>query len=421
MGLTLEERRVLMKVALQKYKQAKRKKEKMEVIENFAKDCRYNHSYVGYLLRMATRRVYGRNGNMYEGSFKKKIKRERKVIYDEKVKDALIRLWTMFDHICSKRLKFAIGEVIEEIEINLDEETKEKLRTISPATIDRLLKGERKKYSLKSRSRTKPGTLLKHQIPIRTFSDWNETKPGYIEIDLVGHDGGILEGDFCYTLDAVDVYSGWSEQVCLRNKAQVWTFEGLRKIEKRLPFNLLGIDSDNGSEFINHHLKKYCIEKEIEFTRSRPYRKNDTCYVEQKNWSIVRRYAGYFRYSGERQVELLNEFYDKLRLYTNFFLPVMKQKEKIRDGTKIRKIYEEAKTPYRRLMESEHISKEQRETLKSIRKSLNFLELSKEIKEYIQKILRMGNKLNNLFEEEKVVEVAADNGEKKGRRWKQTA
>ena len=139
---------------------------------------------------------------------------------------------------------------------------------------DRLLASERKKLELKSRSKTKPGSLLKHQIPIRTFSEWDDARPGFLEIDLVAHDGGNARGDYCQSLDATDVASGWSEQRAVRNKAQKWTFEALEKIRERLPFPLLGIDSDNGGEFINAHLTRYCEEEEITFTCGRPYRKN---------------------------------------------------------------------------------------------------------------------------------------------------
>ena len=211
-----------------------------------------------------------------------------------------------------------------------------KLRKISASTIDRLLKRERKKLEIKGRKGTKPGTLLKHKIPIRTFADWNDNKPGFMEIDLVSHDGGNEYGDFAQTLDMTDIYSGWTETRAVKNKAHKWVFEAIREVRKDLPFDLLGIDSDSGGEFINHALYNYCVEEKITFTRGRSYRKNDNCYVEQKNYSVVRRAVGYFRYDTDEEVDILNALYGYLRLYTNHFQPVMKLVEKVRIGSKVR-------------------------------------------------------------------------------------
>jgi len=204
-------------------------------------------------------------------------------------------------------------------ELTLDEETKRKLIGISPATIDRMLVPVRKRYQLRARSQTKPGTLLKHQIPIRTFSDWDEQRPGFIEIDLVSHEGGNARGEYAYTLDATDVCTAWTETEAVRNRAERWVFAGLERVKERFPFAIQGIDSDNDSAFINNHLVRYCTEKAITFTRSRPYRKNDNCFVEQKNYSVVRRAVGYRRYDTPSELEALNELYAVLRLYTNYF------------------------------------------------------------------------------------------------------
>ena len=184
-------------------------------------------------------------------------------------------------------------------ELRLKADVREKLMKISAATIDRLLASEREKINGRRVSHTKPGTLLKSQITIRTFADWNEQEPGFVEIDLVWHEGGNASGDFCQTLDVTDVYSGWTETRAVRNKAQVWVVEALDVIAGRLPFTLKGIDSDNGSEFINAHLMSYCEQRGLTFTRARSGRKNDNCYAEQKNYSVVRRAVGYCRYEGE--------------------------------------------------------------------------------------------------------------------------
>jgi hypothetical protein len=274
-------------------------------------------------------------------------------------------------------------------EIRLDRDTRKKLYKISSATIDRLLAEERKKQTLKGRSHTKPGTLLKSQIPIRTFSEWDEKSPGFVEIDLVGHDGGDARGEFIQTLDVTDVCTGWTETQAVRNKAQVWVFEALKDIQGRLPFELLGIDSDNGSEFINDHLSRFCEDRHITFTRARPYRKNDNCFVEQKNYSVVRRAVGYYRYDTEEERNTLNELYGHLRLYTNFFQPVMKLIEKTRIGSKVIKKYDKPRTPYQRVLESPLVPDGKKQQLKGQYVTLNPAELKRKITKLQQKLLKM--------------------------------
>jgi hypothetical protein len=250
---------------------------------------------------------------------------------------------------------------------------------VSPATIDRLLAPERKKAQLKGRSTTKPGTLLKRQIEIRTFSDWDESKPGFVEVDLVAHDGGSSSGDYCHTLDVTDVCTGWTETRAVKNRAQVWVFEALREIQAQLPFKLLGIDSDNGGEFINHHLLAYCSAQGIKFTRGRPYKKNDNCYVEEKNYSVVRKTVGYARYDTEQELALLNQMYSLLRLYTNCFLPVMKLADKQRFGSKVKKTYNPPLTPYKKLIQSIEMPEKAKRQLRKQYLTLNPAQLDREI------------------------------------------
>ncbi len=173
--------------------------------------------------------------------------------------------------------------------LGLTDQQRELLCSASAATLDRLLVGERGRLRLRVRPLTKPGTLLKSQIPLRTFAEWDHAKTGFLEIDLVGHEGGDPRGEFAYSLCCTDVASGWTEARVVRNRARKWTFEALLDIRRSLPFRLLGLDSDNGSEFINRNLAQYCAGEGISFTRSRPLNKNDGCFVEQKNWSVVRR------------------------------------------------------------------------------------------------------------------------------------
>jgi len=254
---------------------------------------------------------------------------------------------------------------------------------------NRLLAPTRKRYRIKGRSTTRPGTLLKKSIPIRTFTDWDEAKPGFFEVDLVSHDGGAVRGDFIQSLNFTDISTGWDEMIAVKNKAQRWVFSGIETIKERLPFSILGIDSDNGAEFINDHLLRYCEKEQITFTRSRPYRKNDSCFVEQKNYSVIRRAVGYARYDTDKELNILNELYNYLRLYVNFFQPVRKLIKKERIGSKVIKKYDEAKTPYRRVLASPDIEDEIKMKLRKEYDMLNPAELKRKITKLQNKLLKL--------------------------------
>jgi len=320
----------------------------------------------------------------------KPIKRPRKRVYD--IVDALVleKICELFDWINAKRIQPQIGVAIDSLvsakELVCSPEQREKLVRISPATIDRLLKTYKKRPSGKGKSYTKPGTLLKHQIPIRTFSEWTENKVGFSEIDLVGHEGGFAKGDFGFTLNFVDIKGCWTEQVAVKNKAQIHVFAGIKRVRARLPFVLLGIDSDSGSEFINYHLLAYCTDEKITFTRGRAGKKNDNPYVEQKNDSIVIRWVGYGRYDTDEQIGILNELYEVLRLYLNFFVPVMKLKEKERIGSKVVKRYDKPRTPYQRILEADDMSEEMKEKLRNQYQTLNLVKLKKEVDAILKKL-----------------------------------
>lgn len=373
MRLTMQERKAVTKVVSLRYKTA-RKKLKQRMLTEFVATTGYNRGYAASVLRNRVRRKP-------RGSAA--IKHGRGRYYDQSVSKPLREIWSIMDYICGKRLKPALAELVAKLEqhgeLFLDERVKAKLLRISPATIDRLLKPEREKFQLKGRSGTKPGTLLKHQIPIRTFAQWDENRVGFTEMDLVGHDGGNPRGDFIQTLDMTDIKSCWTETEAVKNKAQVWVFGGLKAIEKRLPFKLLGIDSDNGSEFINAHLLRFCEGNKLTFTRGRSAHKNDNCYVEQKNYSVVRRAVGYARYDTGTELRLINELYRKLRLYTNYFQPAMKLVEKRRDGVRVHKRYDTAQTPYARLCGSEELAQERKAALRQEYAKLNPAQLKREI------------------------------------------
>ncbi len=320
------------------------------------------------------------------------IKRPRRKIYTEQDAAILARICELFDWIASKRVQPQIAVGISQLQIAgellfLTDTQKEKLIGISASSIDRLLVRYHKRPTNKGRSYTKPGTLLKYQIPIRTFSQWNENKVGFFEMDLVGHEGGNAVGSFAFTLNMTDVKTGWSEQIAVANKGQHAVFTGIKIIRARLMFPLLGIDSDSGAEFINAILYRYCLKEKITFTRGRPGKKNDNPFVEQKNDSIVRRFVGYKRYDTKEQVLLLNQLYGVLRLYTNFFLPVMKLKTKIRTGSKVRKTYDKPTTPYQRILEAEDVSDEVKGKLKDHYQTLCLVQLKKQLDMLIKKLI----------------------------------
>lgn len=382
MGLDLKNRQAVAREIAKRYQKAT-KKQRGQLLDELLALTPLNRVYAAWLLRTHGRRIKLASGIELVADLTKRASRRRRVIYDERVRTVLKRIWLIMDCICGKRLAAALPEMVAVLErhreISIDEQVREKLLRISSATIDRLLAGERSKYNLKGRSLTKPGTLLKSQIPVRTFCEWNEKRPGFVEIDLVGHDGGEGAGDFMQTLDVTDVYSGWTETRAVKNKAQVWVFEAIEQVRRQLPFALLGIDSDNGSEFINSHLLRYCRQQQITFTRSRKYRKNDNCYVEQKNYSVVRRAVGYGRYDTIEHLKTINELYSHLRLYTNYFQPVMKLIEKEREGSKVRKRYDKPRTPYHRLMECTFLSDATKRRMQREYSRLNPAKLKRQI------------------------------------------
>jgi hypothetical protein len=278
----------------------------------------------------------------------------RQKIYQGEVVQVLEQIWEICGRICSKRLQPFLPEIVTILErhheVCLTPQIKSLLLSMSRSTIDRCLKKARFTSPQRGLSTTKPGVLLKQAIPIRTFTPWEEERPGFLEIDLVAHCGSSTEGTYLNTLTGTDLATGWTECLALANKTQVAVSQAIGQLRLDLPFPLLGLDSDNGSEFINDTLLRYCQSELITFTRSRPYQKNDQAHVEQKNWSVVRHTVGYDRLETEDELALLRSIYADLRLYINFFQPVLKLvgKERI-DGKTIR-TYDRATTPYRRVL-----------------------------------------------------------------------
>lgn len=388
MGLTMKERKAVTVEISKRYKRAT-KKQKGIILDEFTALTGYNRTYASYLLKNCEKVIKPKGTNLKEVNLKTKRKRSR--YYDNSVKTALIKVWEIMDCPCGKRLKPFISEIIFKLkqfkELNIEPLVEEKLLRISAATIDRILSQHKRTNRKRGKSYTKPGSLLKSQIPIRTFSEWDEHVPGFFEMDLVSHEGGSPTGEFIQSLVAIDICTGWTEVYALRNKAQKWVFESIDEMRKQLPFKLFGIDSDNGAEFINHQLYRYCVQQGITFTRARKYRKNDNCYVEQKNYSVVRKYVGYFRFDREEELKILKELYGYLRLYINFFQPVMKQISKERQGSKVTKRYDRAKTPYQRILEHPKISEVSKEKLRQQYDKLNPAEIQRQIIKLQEKLL----------------------------------
>jgi len=278
----------------------------------------------------------------------------RRKIYQGEVVNALEQIWEIYGRICSKRLHPFLPEGVQVLErcheLCLSPEIKQLLLSMSRATIDRCLRKARFTHPRHGLSTTKPGSLLKKAIPIRTFTPWEDEHPGFLEIDLVAHCGLSTEGTYLNTLTATDLATGWTECLALPNKTQFAVSQAISELRQNLPFPLLGLDSDNGSEFINDTLYRYCLAELITFTRSRPYQKNDQAHVEQKNWSVVRHTVGYDRLETPEELALLSSIYSDLRLYINFFQPVLKLISKHRIDGKIIRAYDQAKTPFRRVL-----------------------------------------------------------------------
>lgn len=308
----------------------------------------------------------------------------------------MIDIWLATDQMCSKKLKVVLPVWLpfyEEGYGQLSQEVRERLLKMSHATIDRLLKPNKAKYKRRGLSGTKPGTLLKNQIPIRT-DNWDITKPGFCEADTVAHCGNSLVGDFVWSLTMTDIFSGWTENRALWGKGSDGVLTQVKDIEKKLPFSLLGFDCDNGSEFLNYHLIRYFSNRPksrlVQFTRSRPYRKNDNAHVEQKNWTHVRQLLGYDRFGNKAMVSLLNDLYsNECSLLKNYFSPVMKLISKERIDSKYRKKYDAPQTPYQRLLSCSDIPITDKQSLINTYKSLNPFVLRKSIEAKLKGIFKL--------------------------------
>jgi len=352
---------------------------KEQILDELVTTAGYHRKYAIRLLK---------HGHPAKGH--RKIGRQK--VYQGEVIQALTQIWEICGRICSKRLKPFLAEITSVLErlneIHLSDPTKALLLDMSRATIDRCLKSARFEHP-HGLSTTKPGTLLKQAIPVRTYTAWDDERPGFLEIDLVAHCGETTEGQYLSTLTAVDISTGWTECLGLAQHTQIAVSQAILELRHRLPMPLLGLDSDNGSEFINDTLFRYCQAEKITFTRSRPYRKNDQAHVEQKNWSVVRHLIGYDRFETEDELALLQSIYEDLRFYVNFFQPVLKLIGKDQVDGKTKKRYDEAATPYQRLMRSPLISIETKASLCNTYMHLNPVTLRNRIDDKVAKLWKL--------------------------------
>jgi hypothetical protein len=298
-----------------------------------------------------------------------KPRKPRPPLYGPELVAALAIVWTLMRCPAGKRLAPMLPVVVPLLrrdgDLELTDAQADRLCAMSPATIDRRLANQRLLVGFKGRSHTKPGTLLKSQIPVRTWAEWDDTGPGFLEIDLVGHEGGNPTGEFCFTLTATDIASGWTVNRSVKNKAAIWVFEAIESVIGQFPFPILGIDSDNGSEFINHHLFAYCERHRITFTRSRPGNKNDGAHVEQKNWTHVRELVGYLRFDTDAELEVLNAIWALDQRFTNHLLAQQQLVSKQRHGAKVTKRYDTAQTPIARVLADKRTKESTKRSLRA--------------------------------------------------------
>lgn len=354
------------------------KQSKTKILDELCHVCGYNRKYAIYKLSQLPLKDRPRAGP--------KRKREKK--YDQKVLEVIEKVWKAANYPWSLRLKEILRLWLPWIRkrYQASPETEAKLLSISPSTIDRAFKEKKRKLKRRLYGRTKPGTLLRHKIPVKTDT-WNVKRPGFLEADLVSHSGESSFGEFIFSLNLTDIFSAWVETQAVMGKGQAGMLSAVEKLSGRFPFKVLGMDSDNGSEFINYHLFYWCEKREIQFTRSRPYKKDDNAHIEQKNWTHVRKFMGWDRYDTQEALEALNDLYDnELCLFMNLFQPSVKLQKVIRKGSRKKRVYDGPQTPLDRLLSSKHADKERLAEFVTLRESLDPFSLSERLNEKLERI-----------------------------------
>ena len=380
------EKQEYLKALLARYKTGKRA-DKTKILDEFCAVCGLNRKYAIRMLNTPRRRP----------GLKKTGPKPR---YNApELIQALKTIWFAADQPCSRKLKVILPEWLPSYEAQygfLTEDCRKNLLQMSRATLDRTLAPIRARHKSKGRCTTRPGTLLKNKIPLK-MDQWNEKEPGFMEADTVAHCGNSIAENFVWSLTMTDIATTWTENRATWNKGQEGVHRCIQEVEKAIPFKLLGFDCDNGTEFLNHHLQRYFEQQQVQFTRSRPYRKNDNAHVEQKNWTHVRHLFGYDRFEDPKIVDLMNDLYaNAWSPYQNYFMPSMKLATKLRIGSKIKKTYEIPKTPFQRVLEAPSIPEPIKIALIERKKSLNPFTLKADIESKLRNIFKLVIVTSNL-------------------------
>ncbi len=381
MGLTMGQRKAVTKAIAVRYRRSG-KAAKGAILDELCATTGWHRNHARKALAAALR-----------PSLVRPARRPRAPTYSPEVVEALRFCWAVLGAPTGKRLAPVMADLVPRLrrfgELEVSDEVAAGLLRMAASTMDRRLASDRDAMTLRGRSHTKPGSLLKDAIAIRTWAQWDDALPGFVEIDLVGHEGGNAMGEHAYTLTVTDIATGWTENRSVRNKARKWVVAALEDIEKVLPFPLLGVDSDNGSEFINHHLLTWCTDRQVTFTRSRPGNSNDGAHVEQKNWAVVRTVVGYHRYDTASELLLLNRIWVLQSKLTNFFLPQAKLTAKVRHGAKVTKTYDRPTTPHRRAERHENLTETGRSEMDATLAELNPAAIQRHIQALTAELLTL--------------------------------
>jgi hypothetical protein len=378
-----------LRVMWQRYQPAARS-ERSALLDEVTRVCGYHRKYVVGLL---SRRVPPRPPV-------RRVARRRPT-YSAEVIRLVAQLWEASGYLCAQRLKAAIPHWLPWLRrrVRLTPTVAQQLQRISPRQIDRRLRARKQRIKWRLYGTTRPGSLLKHQIPIKT-DHWDVTKPGYLEIDLVSHSGASADGEFLHTLDCVDIHTTWVERQAVMGKGRHGVVQAMTAIQAQLPFPLRGLDSDNGSEFINAHLWAFCTHRPagqaIQFTRSRPYKKDDNAHVEQKNWTHVRKLVGWERYDSPEALAALTALYADLRLFQNLFQPSMKLVRKVRQGSRLIRRYDPPQTPFERVQACPEADPRKVAALEQVRQTTDPFVLSQRIDQHLERLWALANRVTRV-------------------------
>jgi len=390
MEMTMKTRKELTKTIARRYIKAGRQG-KSTILTEFCLSTGFNRDYAATLLRSTGKTTIPVTRQRPPN----KVRSGRPPIYDDSTIRIIKLLWKQFDKLCAKRFAVLLRTVLPRLRndkfLAISPTQFTKLNIISAATINRHLAASRKEDKLHGTCYTRASDGLKESIPVRTFGEWHGVPPGHCQIDTVGHDGGVLSSDCAFSLCLTDVCSGWTERYAMQNRAFKWVNQGLDVIQASMPFPLVHLHPDNGSEFINHGLVAWCTKQQpaVELSRSRAGKKNDNCYIEQKNFDTIRKLVGYARYSSQEMLETLNELYRVHGLLLNYFYPSQKLITKTRIGSKIKKTYDEPKSAADRLLAHPAIPDEVKRIVRTKRRALDPLALSREVDVLTERLLKM--------------------------------